>query len=69
LAVPVASSRIRFIRRFAAGSGMSEEVLERRWSDIKNGYNKACDKPFDNFRVWFDVEHPDAEPWGNCHLG
>jgi hypothetical protein len=37
LAVSVASSRILFIRRFASGSGTSEEVLERRWSDIKNG--------------------------------
>jgi hypothetical protein len=61
LAVSVASSRILFIRRFAAGSATSEEVLERRWSDIKNGCDKACDKPFEDFRVWFESEHPDAE--------
>jgi hypothetical protein len=61
LAVSVASSRILFIRRFAAGSGISEEVLERRWSDIKNGYNKAYEKPFEDIRVWFESKHPDTE--------
>ena len=61
VAVPMASSRILFIRRFAAGNGISQKVLERRWSDIKNGYNKAYDKPFEAFRVWFETTHPDDE--------
>jgi len=61
VAVSLASSRIHFIRRFAASNGISEAVLERRWSDIKNGYNKAYDKPFEEFRVWFEHQHPDAE--------
>jgi hypothetical protein len=49
----VASSRVRFIRQFALGKGVSSTVLEKRWRDKKNGYPRHYDRPFEEFRLWW----------------
>lgn len=53
LAAEVATSRVRFIRKFALGKGVSAAVLAKRWRDKKNGYPKHYDRSFDKFRLWW----------------
>jgi hypothetical protein len=45
VATEVASSRVRFIRRFALGKGVSQAVLDRRWGALKNGHPLMHDRP------------------------
>ena len=61
LAGTVASGCRRFIRKYACSEGISHAVLEKRWSDAKNGYPTRYDKPFAAFEKWWDGAHPVTE--------
>jgi hypothetical protein len=60
----VTSSRIIFIRKFAARNGMSEKDVKRRWPNmlaLAESTTRLHNKNFEGFRAWFETEHRDVE--------
>ena len=58
MAMSMASSRVDFIRRFARREGISTAALNTRWDLQKSGYQTVYDKPFQEFRDWWDRTRP-----------